>query len=46
METCKQCCGNGEIVVNWEQYLHPSSREAEEKSVAECSECSGTGQVE
>jgi DnaJ-class molecular chaperone len=43
--TCERCQGNGEIVVDWESYLHPIDRVAEEKSVAECPDCDGTGLV-
>lgn len=43
--TCECCQGNGEIVTNWNDYLHPANREAEEKSVAECPNCDGEGKV-
>jgi len=44
-ETCERCQGNGEIVVDWETYLHPPSLAAEEKSVMECPDCNGEGKV-
>jgi hypothetical protein len=42
-ETCERCQGNGEIVKDWETYLHPASLEDKERSVAECPDCDGTG---
>ena len=48
-ETCERCCGNGEIVLDWEQYLHPVNPvnlAAEEASVAECPDCNGDGTIE
>lgn len=43
--TCEPCQGNGEIIVDWEAYLHPANLEAEEKSVKECPDCNGEGKV-
>lgn len=40
---CERCQGNGEIVVDWEAYLHPVDLAAEERSVAECPACDGEG---
>jgi len=45
-ETCERCCGNGEIVLDWEQYLDPVNLAAEEASVAECPDCNGDGTIE
>lgn len=45
METCERCQGNGEIVVDWEKYLHPETIAEEESSVAECPDCDGEGRV-
>jgi DnaJ-class molecular chaperone len=45
METCKRCQGNGEIVTDWDSYLHPANLAAEENSVAECPDCDGEGAV-
>lgn len=44
-EVCERCQGNGEIVVDWETYLHPTSLAAEEKSVRECPDCYGYGRT-
>lgn len=44
-ETCNRCQGNGEIVLDWEAYLHPANLAAEEASVAECPDCNGEGVV-
>ena len=43
---CQRCMGNGEIVLDWGQYLHPVSLAAEEASVAECPDCDGDGTIE
>jgi hypothetical protein len=40
---CERCQGNGEIVIDWEAYLHPVDRVAEDRSVAECPDCDGEG---
>jgi hypothetical protein len=40
---CERCQGNGEIIIDWETYLHPPNLAAEEKSVAECPDCDGEG---
>lgn len=42
-ETCERCQGNGEIVTDWDAYLHPANLAAEENSVTECPDCGGTG---
>lgn len=43
MGTCERCQGNGELVVDWEKYLHPASLKEEESSVVECPSCHGYG---
>lgn len=35
---CERCQGNGEIVTDWDQYLHPTSGD---EAVAECPDCDG-----
>lgn len=45
-ETCRRCQGNGEIVTDWDSYLHPVNLAAEENSVAECPDCDGEGMTE
>ena len=42
---CERCQGNGEIVTDWERYLHPHDGDAGDEAVAECSDCDGTGSV-
>lgn len=42
-ETCETCQGNGEIVTDWERYLHPREGDAGDEAVAECPDCSGEG---
>ena len=42
---CQRCQGNGEIVLDWDAYLHPENLAAEEKSVAECPDCNGEGVI-
>lgn len=44
-ESCNRCQGNGEIVLDWETYLHPPNLAAEEGSVAECPDCNGEGVI-
>ena len=43
-ETCTRCMGNGEIVTDWDTYLHPP-KDATEDAVADCPDCDGTGHV-
>jgi hypothetical protein len=43
MSICERCQGNGELVVDWEKYLHPVSLAEEESSVIECPDCHGYG---
>ena len=43
-ETCTRCMGNGEIVTDWDAYLHPP-KDATEEAVADCPDCDGTGHV-
>ena len=42
-ETCTTCCGNGEIVTDWERYLHPLRDDVGDEAVVECNDCAGTG---
>lgn len=43
VRACVRCQGNGEIVVDWDKYLHPANLAEEEASVAECPDCNGRG---
>ncbi len=45
-EVCERCQGNGEIVLDWDAYLHPASLAVEENSVAECPDCDGEGMID
>lgn len=41
--TCQTCQGNGEIVTDWERYLHGEPGDTGDEAVAECPDCSGQG---
>ncbi|MBA8904850.1 hypothetical protein [Aminobacter ciceronei] len=41
-ETCATCQGNGEIVTDWETYLHGDD---DEHATAECPDCNGEGKI-
>ena len=43
-ETCTRCMGNGEIVTDWDAYLHPP-KDATDDAVADCPDCDGTGHL-
>ena len=43
---CGRCQGNGEIVTDWNRYLHAQEGDVGDEAVAECPECNGTGRVE
>lgn len=40
-ETCETCQGNGEIVVDWDRYLHPHPGDTGDEAVADCPDCGG-----
>jgi hypothetical protein len=42
---CERCQGNGEIVTDWDEYLHPKDLASEEASLAECPDCDGQGTI-
>ncbi|MFG1332069.1 hypothetical protein V5F41_12555 [Xanthobacter autotrophicus] len=42
---CQNCAGNGEIVTNWDRYLHSHPGDTGDEAVAECPCCDGTGKV-
>lgn len=46
MEDCERCQGNGEIVTDWERYLHGREGDKGDEAVAECPDCDGTGRAE
>lgn len=41
--TCERCQGNGEIVTDWDRYMHPLPGDVGDEAVAECPDCNGTG---
>ncbi len=42
-EQCETCCGNGEIITDWERYLEPRKGDVGDEAVTECPDCSGYG---
>lgn len=47
VEACETCQGNGEIVVNWDLYLHGrNGKTVDDEAVAPCPDCGGSGYVE
>lgn len=40
---CSRCCGNGEIVTDWERYKHPHPDDEGDEAVADCPDCDGRG---
>ncbi|MFC3569169.1 hypothetical protein [Paracoccus simplex] len=42
---CDACAGNGEIVTDWDGYLHPSQDAPADHAVTECLDCDGSGWV-
>lgn len=40
---CETCCGNGEIVTDWERYKHPRREDIGDEALADCPDCNGTG---
>lgn len=42
---CPRCCGNGEIVTDWDRYLHPRTGDVGDEAVADCPDCDGTGRL-
>lgn len=43
---CERCQGNGEIVTDWDRYLHPHDGDVGDEAVAECPDCGGTGALD
>lgn len=43
---CQTCCGNGEIVTDWDRYLRPLGGDVGDEAVAECPVCDGHGVAE
>ncbi len=42
-EDCQRCQGNGEIVTDWDRYLHAHDGDKGDEAVAECPDCDGQG---
>lgn len=40
---CERCQGNGEIVTDWDRYLHGHEGDVGDEAVAECPDCNGEG---
>lgn len=45
-EDCERCCGNGEIVTDWERYLHAHDGDVGDEATEDCPDCGGTGKVD
>lgn len=45
-EQCERCQGNGEIVTDWDRYMHVHDGDVGDEAVADCPDCSGTGRIE
>lgn len=43
---CDRCCGNGEIVTDWDRYIEPLDGDVGDEAVYECTDCDGYGVVE
>lgn len=43
---CETCCGNGEVVTDWERYKHPHDGDVGDEAVADCPDCDGNGKIE
>ena len=44
-QQCDRCQGNGEIVTDWDRYLHPWPGDKGDEAVEECPSCGGDGLV-
>lgn len=42
--TCETCQGNGEIVTDWERYMHGPLDEKGDDAIAPCPDCEGSPQ--
>lgn len=40
---CARCCGNGEIVTDWDRYLHGEPGDRGDEGTADCPDCDGIG---
>jgi len=46
MAFCEACQGTGEIVTDWERYLHALPGDVGDEAVADCPACDGTGEAD
>lgn len=46
MQFCERCQGNGEIVTDWDEYLHPTTDFSGEAGTADCPDCEGGALLE
>lgn len=42
---CETCQGNGEIITDWNRYLHAFPDDNGDEAVAECPDCDGRGLI-
>lgn len=42
-DPCERCNGTGEIITNWERYVHPLPGDKGDEAVADCPDCDGRG---
>lgn len=45
LKPCDTCQGTGEVVTDWEGYLHPPTEAPGDFGTAECPDCDGTGYI-
>lgn len=45
-KTCERCQGNGEIVTDWDRYMHAHGSRIGDEAVAECPDCGGEGIID
>lgn len=43
---CNTCNGTGEIITNWNGYMHAETKKEREEAVQSCEPCEGTGAIE
>lgn len=43
---CEKCQGNGEIITDWDRYLHAEPDDEGHEGTAECPDCDGEGEIE
>lgn len=44
--TCERCQGNGEIVTDWDRYMHEHDGDTGDEAVDQCPDCDGEGLVD